>query len=331
MSARSLATDGRVGGSPGAGRGLDITVLMGGPSAERQVSLMSGAAVAEALERLGHSVVRADILPTDVSALDRRGIDLVFIALHGEFGESGEVQELCEQRGLRYVGSGPKASKLAMDKAASKQLFKSAGLATPDWMVIEEFHPPAIVNRWLEELPPPVVLKPVDGGSSIDITIAADAAARDKALAQLLDRYGRAMVERFVEGRELTVGILGDQPLPVLEVIPGRAFYDYRAKYADDAGTRYEFEHGLSAECTEALQEAALTAHRTLGCRDLSRVDFILDAAARPQVLEINTIPGFTSHSLVPMAAKRIGLSFEDLIDRLVNLALEHEAPAGGS
>jgi len=127
------------------------------------------------------------------------------------------------------------------------------------------------------------------------------------------------------------VGILGDQPLPVLEVIPGRAFYDYRAKYADDAGTRYEFEHGLSAECTEALQEAALTAHRTLGCRDLSRVDFILDAAARPQVLEINTIPGFTSHSLVPMAAKRIGLSFEDLIDRLVNLALEHEAPAGGS
>jgi len=150
MSARSLATDGRVGGSPGAGRGLDITVLMGGPSAERQVSLMSGAAVAEALERLGHSVVRADILPTDVSALDRRGIDLVFIALHGEFGESGEVQELCEQRGLRYVGSGPKASKLAMDKAASKQLFKSAGLATPDWMVIEEFHPPAIVNRWLD-------------------------------------------------------------------------------------------------------------------------------------------------------------------------------------
>jgi len=263
MSARSLATDGHERESAGPGRRLDITVLMGGSSPERQVSLMSGSAIADAIERLGHTAVRADILPSDVSALD-------------------------------------------------------------DWMVIEEFHPPAIVCPWLEDMPPPVVLKPVDGGSSVDITIAPDAAARDEALADLLDKYGRAMIERFVDGRELTVGIVGDQPLPVLEVIPARKFYDYRAKYADDAGTGYEFEHGLPADCTEALQQDALAAHRALGCRDLSRVDFILDAENRRQVLEINTIPGFTSHSLVPMAAKRIGLSFDDLIERLVNLALAH-------
>ncbi len=324
MTARSVAKDGRKRESAAPGPRLDITVLMGGPSTERQVSLMSGAAVADAVERLGHTAVRADILPTDASALDRRGIDLVFIALHGEFGESGEVQELCEQRELRYIGSEPRASKLALDKAAAKQIFKSAGLATPDWMVIEEFHSPAIVRRWLEELPPPVVLKPVDGGSSVDITIAADAAARDEALADLLDKYGRAMVERFVDGRELTVGIVGDQPLPVLEVIPARTFYDYRAKYADDAGTRYEFEHGLSDQAAGELQQDALAAHRALGCRDLSRVDFILDGENCPQALEINTIPGFTRHSLVPMAAKRIGLSFDDLVERLVNLALAH-------
>ena len=161
---------------------MDITVLLGGPSSERDISLISGEAVASALEHIGHRVTRSDISPSDTSALDREGLDVVFIALHGEFGESGEVQTLCEQRGLPYIGSGPRASRLAMDKAAAKQIFKRSGLTTPDWMIVENYHSRQLVERWLEEIPPPVVVKPVDGGSSVDITIAQDAASRKDAM-----------------------------------------------------------------------------------------------------------------------------------------------------
>jgi len=214
---------------------LDITVLLGGPSSEREISIQSGTAVADALERTGHRVTRADISPTETSALDRDRIDVVFIALHGEFGESGEVQALCEDRGLRYTGSDQRASSLAMDKAAAKQICKRAGVATPDWTIIEDYHPPREKAGLLDAVSLPAVVKPVGGGSSVDITIARGAAQRDEAVAELLDKYGRAMVERFVAGRELTVGILGRQVLPVLEVIPAKEFYDYTAKYADGA------------------------------------------------------------------------------------------------
>ena len=322
-----VVTNGATDGAPGGeqtGKLLDVTVLMGGPSGEREVSLMSGTAIADALQRVGHSVTRADISPSDTSALDRPGVDVVFIALHGEFGESGEVQTLCEERGLQYVGSGPRASELAMDKAASKQVFRRAGLTTPDWMIIEEYHGPEKFKRWLEEIVPPVVVKPVSGGSSIDITIARDEPTRDTAIDELIDRYGRAMIERFVEGRELTVGVLGDEALPLMEIVPARRVYDYHAKYADDSGTKYIFNHGLDEAMVEKARSDGLIAHRSLGCRDLSRVDFILDDAGQLQVLEINTIPGFTSHSLVPMAAARAGISFEQMADRLVRMALLH-------
>ena len=306
-------------------KAMNITVLMGGPSAEREVSLMSGSAIAEALERVGHRVARADIGPGDVSALDREGIDVVFIALHGQFGESGEVQAICERKALRYTGSSPLASRLALDKAAAKQIFRRNGLPTPDWMILEDFHSPRQIQGWLPELDVPVVVKPVDGGSSVDITIARSPAQRDAAIGELIDKYGRVMLERAVQGRELTVGILGDEALPVLEIIPAREFYDYTAKYADGAGTRYVFDHGLSDEVVRATQAAALTAHNCLGCRDMSRVDFILDAEGVPQVLETNTIPGFTGHSLLPMAAARIGISFEQLVDRIANMAMRRE------
>ncbi len=313
----------RDGGAYQAQKFMDVTVLMGGPSSERDVSLMSGTAISTALDRVGHRVTRADILPNDTSALDREDIDVVFIALHGEFGESGQVQMLCEERSLRYTGTGVKGSELAMDKPASKQLFKQAGLTTPDWMIIEDFHSPREYGEWLVQLPPPVVLKPVNGGSSVDITIARDESQRDEALEDLLEKYGRAMLERYVEGREITVGILGAEALPVLEVIPAREFYDYTAKYADDSGTRYVFDHGLPNEIIRAAQHAALTAHDCLGCRDFSRVDFVLDDRGALQVLEINTIPGFTSHSLVPMAAAKAGISFEELVDRIANMPFQ--------
>ena len=303
---------------------LDITVLMGGPSAEREVSLLSGEAVASALERVGHRVTRADISPRDTSALDREGVDVVFIALHGEFGESGGVQALCEERGLKYTGSRARASGLAIDKAAAKQICKRAGLVTPDWMILEDFHPPEQTAAWLAELPPPVVVKPVDGGSSVDVIIARDAAQRDGAIEDLLDKYARVLVEQFVAGREITVGILGDQALPVLEILPAEEFYDYHAKYADDAGTKYTFDLGLDEEVLRAVQRDALTAHTALDCRHMSRVDFLLDASGEAHFLEVNTIPGFTSHSLLPMAAKRVGIDFEQLVHRIAIMA--HQA-----
>jgi len=304
-----------------ATRPLDVTVLMGGPSTERDISLITGEAVAAALDAIGHTVTRADICPTDTHALDREAIEVVFIALHGDFGESGEVQTLCEERGLKYTGSGPRASHLAMDKIAAKQAFKRAGLATPDWQLIEGFESPEVVAGKLAKLTGPVVVKPIDGGSSVDITIAHTDAERDAALENVVELYGRALVEAFVAGRELTVGILGDQALPVLEIVPTRDFYDKTAKYADDAGTEYVFDHGLDESLCRGVQAAAMTAHSVLDCRDMSRVDFILDADNVPQVLEINTIPGFTSHSLLPMSAARVGIGFEELVDRLVTMA----------
>lgn len=323
MEHDAAAVEGMATGGSRARRLLNVTVLMGGPSAEREVSFMSGRAIADGLQRVGHRVARDDIDPRDVSALDAEDIDVVFIALHGQFGESGEVQQLCEARRLRYTGSGPRASKLGLDKAASKQLFKRAGLHTPDWMIIEQYHSAAQRAGWLAEIAPPVVLKPVDGGSSVDITIARDERQRDEVVEELIDRYGRAMVERYVAGRELTVSILGTRALPVMEIVPAREFYDYTAKYADDAGTRYIFDHGLGGQVAESVSAAAIAAHQAIGARDVSRVDFVLDADGVAQVIEINTIPGFTGHSLLPMAAAKVGISFDELVDSLVNMAAD--------
>jgi D-alanine-D-alanine ligase len=323
MEMKVAAKDGKKSLRTKPVRTLDLTVLMGGPSSEREVSLVSGAAVADALVRCGHKVTRCDISPQDTSALDRRGIDAVFIALHGAFGESGDVQSLCESRGLKYTGSGPRASEVAMDKAASKRQFQHAGLCTPPWEIITDRDDPAAACDKLNTIGLPAVLKPIDGGSSVDITIAKDQPTRDAAVKALLAKYGRLMCEKFIKGVELTIGILGQQALPVIQVVPTHEFYDYSAKYADDAGTRYIFEHGLSDQTVARLQQAALLAHQCLGCRDMSRVDFILDDAGTAYVLEINTIPGFTSHSLLPKAAAKAGINFEQLVDRIVSMAMQ--------
>jgi D-alanine--D-alanine ligase len=306
---------------------LDITVLMGGPSSEREVSLLSGEAIAAALERNGHKVTRSDISPADVTALKRKGIDVVFIALHGAFGESGEVQALCEEHGLRYIGSPAKASERAMNKATAKEYFRNAGLNIAEGLVVQNsggaghFSDPA-TKAHIESLGLPIVIKPVDGGSSVDVVIARDAAVRDAELSRLVDKYGCMMVERFIAGRELTVGILGDQALPIIEIVPDGSFYDYRAKYSDQAQTRYVFDHGIAPEIVQSIQRDALAAHRSLGCRDMSRVDFILTPEGKAYVLEINTIPGFTSHSLLPKAAAKVGVSFEQLVERIARMAM---------
>ncbi len=331
MDAMTAAKDGRTSDSEATSgtymptapaQVLDITVLMGGPSSEREVSLVSGGAIADALERIGHKITRADITPEDTVALDRDGIDVVFIALHGNFGEDGKVQQLCEKRGLRYIGSPPRASQLAMDKAASKEIFRDKGLATAPWVVIQKSHSPAQVRSLLAISQLPVVVKPVDGGSSVDVTIARTAAHRDQAVADCVTKYGRVMVEKFIHGRECTVGILGSQTLPVIEIKPAHEFYDYTAKYTD-AGTQYVFNHGLSAATVKKMQSAALAAANALGCRDMCRVDFIVDDQGTAYILEINTIPGFTSHSLLPMAAGKAGIGFDELVDRLVGMAMK--------
>lgn len=307
-------------GQPGAPADvLDITVLMGGPGSERAVSIMSGRAVAEALTRCGHRVTTADISVGDTSALDREGIDAVFIAMHGRFGEDGQVQRICERRGLAYAGSGPVASALAMDKDASKRLFRRVGLATPDWVVIDRSASYAAGDG---ELPLPCVIKPVDGGSSVDVTIARDAATRKSAVENLLAADGRAMVEAFITGRELTVSVLAEKALPVIEIRPAREFYDYVAKYDDDA-TQYIFDTQLPPAVERHVLASALAAHRAMGCRDFSRTDFILDENGSAWLIEINTIPGFTSHSLLPKAAAAAGISFEQLCERIVILAME--------
>ena len=308
---------------------FDITVLMGGPSFEREVSFMSGENVATALEAAGHRVTRADISPTDTSALDRPGIDVVFIALHGQFGESGEVQQLCEDRGLRYIGSSPRASMLGMDKHVSKQLFRRSRLTTPDWIVIENFQHPDEVKRLVEKIPLPVVVKPIDGGSSVDTVISRDESTRSSAVEDLLDTYNRCMIEKFVTGRELTVGILGSEPLPIIEIITPHTFYDYSAKYDDNSETKFVFPEDLDSGTVQRIYNDAITAHESIKARDISRVDFILDTEGVLQVLEINTIPGFTTHSLVPNAARKAGIDTPSLVDRIVRMAMKRDITIG--
>jgi D-alanine-D-alanine ligase len=294
---------------------------MGGISSERDISLQSGEAIAAALERKGHTVRRRDISPDDTSALDEQEIDVVFIALHGEFGESGEVQQLCEDSGLVYTGSSPHASLLGMDKIATKRRAEAIGVPTPQWCRVEEFSDMIERANYLEGASLPCVVKPVTGGSSVGVYICETQDEREQAVRTLLGEGEEVLVEKCIRGRELTVGILDSEPLDLLEILPSEGFYDYDAKYADGTPTQYTFEHGLDAEQVAAIQADAMKVFDALGCRDLARVDFMLDEDGNHWLLEINTIPGFTSHSLVPMAAARSGIEFDDLVDRLAHMA----------
>jgi len=297
-------------------RRLKITVLSGGPSSEREVSLKSGRAVARALQAVGHDVYLADIDPDHLEALDVP-VDMVFIALHGAFGEDGQLQRILESRGLRYCGSGPEASALAMDKAKAKARFQRAGIPTPGYEVATVDTLDHVLRRWSA----PVVLKPIDAGSSVDCVIADDEATLRDRLTGLTQRYGSCLVEQYVAGPELTVGVLGDEALPPIQIRTKRRFYDYQAKYEDD-DTEYVFDIDLPREVLDRVRELSLQAHEALGCRDFSRVDWMVDGRThRPYALEVNTIPGFTDHSLLPKAALRAGLSFPALCQRIVELA----------
>jgi len=293
-----------------------VAVLLGGKSAERSVSLKSGAMVLHALRQGGVDAHGFDPAERGLDALLAERFERAFIALHGRFGEDGTVQGALEWLGIPYTGSGVLASALAMDKVRAKLLWQASNLPTPPYEVLEaatDFRGVA------QRLGLPLMVKPVNEGSSIGMSKVRKAAALEEAYA-LAVNYDRAVIaEKFIEGTELTCGILADEPLPLIRLETPRDFYDYEAKYtAED--TRYILPCGLPAERERALQRLCLAAFRALACRGWGRVDLMLDRAGEPYLLEVNTSPGMTDHSLVPMAARARGMSFAELCLRI----LEH-------
>lgn len=291
--------------------GLRVLVLGGGPDRERSVSLKSAACVAAALRKAGHGVIESDVMPDDLSALDGR-FDVVFPVLHGRWGEGGELQKILDARGLRYVGCGEQAARIAMDKVLSKQVAERAGVRTAAYQLLK----PGAELMVL----PPLVIKPINEGSSFGVEICKTAEQVPEARKRLEAGFDKLMAEAFVEGREVAVGVLDGQPLPPILIVPAAEFYDFQAKY-DRNDTRYDFDIGLPAQDVERLQADAVKVYKGVGARHLSRVDFIIDKQDRAWFLEINTLPGFTDHSLFPKAAARAGLEMEALCDKLVRMA----------
>lgn len=297
-------------------RRLRVTVLRGGPGAERDISLASGEAVAGALRQRGHEVFAADILPTQLDALEYPA-DVIFPVLHGTFGEDGTLQRILETRGIPFVGSGSQASALAMNKVAAKQRVAELGFDTPAF----ELWTAESLEQGSPELPLPVVVKPADQGSSVATFIVSQAEQLAGTVRQVVDQFGRALIEQFIVGDEITVGILGVEPLPPICIRPRRQFYDYQAKYQDEA-TEYLFDAGHPRALLEQAQAHSRVVFAAFDCRHLGRIDWMTDSNGRLWFLEVNTLPGFTSHSLVPKAAARIGIEFDELVEKLALMPL---------
>jgi D-alanine-D-alanine ligase len=287
-----------------------IAVLKGGPSAERDVSLASGGAIASALRARGYTVEEVDVTRP---ALDLpSGIEAVFIALHGTFGEDGGVQTLLERKGIPFTGSNAAVSRVAFDKAASKRVFERHGIATARYEVLKRGEP--------RTLRLPVVVKPLRQGSSIGLTKVFEESAWDAAMETALAYDPEVLVEAFIPGAELTVGVVGEQVLPVIEIRAPDGYYDYRAKYTKGL-TEYLVPAPLSADDTRLCQRLAWQTFAALGCRGMGRVDIRMTPEGHAYVLEMNTIPGFTETSLLPKAARAAGLEFGELCEMILNLA----------
>jgi D-alanine-D-alanine ligase len=303
---------------------LAITVLAGGPSGEREVSLESGKNVAVALTQLGHNVYLEDINPGNLGALARE-VDCVFIALHGTFGEDGEVQQILENRGLTYCGSGPDACELAMDKVESKKKFLSAGLPTPRFTIAM----PDTIRESMAAWSLPLVVKPSREGSSLHCYIIRDFTQFRPALDLVIEKYGSAVIEEYIPGLELTVSILGNEALPAIEIRTRRDFYDYQAKYVDE-DTEYRFDIDLPEALLAQIRDMSLRAHQALGCRDFSRADWRVNPEEqKAYLLELNVIPGLTTHSLLPKAAAEAGYDMPTLCRTIVEMAINRRSVAG--
>ena len=291
---------------------LPLAVLMGGPGSEREVSLRSGAAVAGALRGAGYRVSEVDVKGPDFVLPENAG--LCVIMLHGTFGEDGQIQSLLDARGIPYTGEGADASRSAFDKVVSKKLFDQAGVPTPRWEVISRGESPSLSL--------PVVIKAPREGSSVGVHLVREPAAVAAAVADCAAIDREILVEELIEGRELTVGIVGDRAMAVVEIRPHEGFYDYQHKYTKGASD-YFCPAPLDAEMTRLVQETALAAHRALGLEVYSRVDILLRADGSPFVLEANTIPGMTETSLLPKAAAEAGLNFTALCEEIARLSLQ--------
>lgn len=297
-------------------RGGCVTLLQGGRSAEREVSLNSAETVRAALDAAGFRVAVVD--PAERGWIDQlAGADFVFNILHGPGGEDGSMQGLLEHLGVPYSGSGVLGSALAMDKLRSKQLWRGQGLPTADFV---ELHADSDWQDVIDRLGK-VFVKPVAEGSSIGMTPAATAAELAAAYGTAARHGQRVLAERFIAGPEYTISVLGERALPVIRLVPAGEFYDYEAKYLSD-DTRYFIPCGLTDEEERALGALALRAFRALDCSIWGRIDVMRDAAGRFMLLEANTIPGMTSHSLVPMAARAAGIGIEDLVTQIMGLSL---------
>ena len=296
----SRMTDGR--------RFQRVGVLVGGISEEREVSLVSGQAIGRGLRDSGYDVVEVEVCTRDVDVLD--GLEAVFIALHGKFGEDGEVQALLDDRHVPYTGSGAMASRTAFDKIATKQRLQECEIPTPEYSV----------GGNSSVLDFPVVVKPACQGSSIGIHLVEEQNMLERAIDDALLYGDEVMVEAYIAGRELTVGIVEEDVMPVVEIVAPCGWYDYHAKYTKGQCT-YMVPADVDECVAEECQKWALLSHQALGCRGFSRVDFRMTDCGKLYVLEINTIPGFTETSLLPKAAGAAGVSFPDLCDRIMNSA----------
>lgn len=291
-----------------------VAVLMGGWSAEREISLIGGAAVLKALQSSGVDAHGIDVTHNIAVVLLEQKFDRAFIVLHGRGGEDGSIQGLLETMAIPYTGSAVLGSSLAMDKLRTKQIWAANALPTPDYVVLNSEQD---CTRALAEIGVPMIIKPVLEGSSIGMSKVENADELIPAWQTAMACKGEVIAERWIAGKEYTAAILGDQVLPIIRLVTPHKFYDYDAKYkAND--TQYLCPCGLSAEIEASLAKLMLQAYLTVGASGWGRVDFMIDEAGQPWLIEVNTVPGMTDHSLVPMAAKQAGISFEQLVMKIL-------------
>lgn len=308
---------------------MKIAVLYGGASAEREVSISSGKGIMDALKKLGHDVIGIDFHPQRLEEIVKlKDVDFVFLGLHGRYGEDGRIQALLDMMEIPYNGSGVLGSALAMDKARAKVFFKKAGIRVADDVVVEKHRYDE--TRFQLDLNFPVVIKPSREGSTIGLTIANNDDELNDGIKEAFKYDETVLIEEYIKGREVTVAVMGEkgkeQALPVVEIIPKNAYYDYEAKYTPGMSEHICPAH-LDAKITEYLQKNAVKAHQALGCEVYSRIDFIVpDDGSEPVILEVNTLPGMTPTSLFPDAAKVIGLGYEQMIEKLVQLSLNKKS-----
>jgi len=295
-----------------------VAVVMGGTAAEREISLRSGTAVYQALKQQGVDVIAVDVQGSLIDALVGIRVDRVFNIIHGRGGEDGVLQGVLEVLGIPYTGSGVLASALAMDKLRTKLCWQGYGLVTPQWFLLKN---EADLNACIEKLGFPVIVKPAQEGSSIGMSKANSRDELAKALQIAADYDCDVYAEAWVTGKEYTVGVLNGEALPVIRLETPNSFYDYDAKYQATT-TQYHCPCGLDAQQEQELQTHAVTACEIIGIKGWARVDVFIDAAGQSQLIEVNTVPGMTDHSLVPMAAKQAGIDFEALVWRILATSL---------